>query len=539
MTVIKKAIVKSYDAATHKAAIQIAGSLGVWLEGIRVATDIPAADVVVDRQCTVLFIDPSNQDDALVLTIQGELPSGDGAGVPAGNTVVSETSFGQAPNKGTNTQYSRRDHTHGTPTDAVPAHEAGADPHSPYALTPVPYDAIVDGVGTRTGHHMEITDAITAGGRNIFVQPKPGGGRYNAFAVANGDAVESITGAGPDVLVSTVTIRKDETVYRNLQSNARVKVGGNRCLLVSITCKGATDTGFDIEGVGDPGNGLDCKMLNCRILETTGIALNYGKALHGLLAIDFYVRKLTGEHVIKTDDPDGMIIGLDIGSINVAPTKEPILLDGGIGAAPTFRILDAQMGCTVPSGFNNLKAQKLTFLSLINLNSVNEDGTGTPAIQLNNDIAGGGNYFVENVYTPFNFAAAAFNIPSTSTGLTILKGCYAAGGAALVTGNGRYNRFSCRDTSFLPDRWDFNNLTPAADNARALGTIVLAWSQVNAYIHRVRNYVDFKTVTAPSDPALSGTFQASREYVRAIDANNDGLFIKIKKAGAIAEVQIA
>jgi hypothetical protein len=78
VTVLKKAIVKSYDAATHKATVQIAGSLGVWLDGVRVATDIPAADVVVGRQCTVLFLDPSNPDDAVIITIQGALPTGGG-----------------------------------------------------------------------------------------------------------------------------------------------------------------------------------------------------------------------------------------------------------------------------------------------------------------------------------------------------------------------------------------------------------------------------------------------------------------------------
>ncbi|MDO8611532.1 MAG: hypothetical protein Q7R32_01755 [Dehalococcoidia bacterium] len=75
MPTIKKAIVKSYSAATHKATVQVAGSLGVWLDSIRVATDIPAADVVAGRQCTVLFLDPANQDDAVVLCIQGALPS--------------------------------------------------------------------------------------------------------------------------------------------------------------------------------------------------------------------------------------------------------------------------------------------------------------------------------------------------------------------------------------------------------------------------------------------------------------------------------
>ena len=81
MPLIKKATIKSYSAATHRATVQIAGSLGVWLDNIRVATSIPAADVVAGRQCTVLFLDPANQDDAVILTIQGALPSGGGGGV--------------------------------------------------------------------------------------------------------------------------------------------------------------------------------------------------------------------------------------------------------------------------------------------------------------------------------------------------------------------------------------------------------------------------------------------------------------------------
>jgi hypothetical protein len=78
VTEIRRATIKSYDAATHKADVQIAGSLSVWLEGVRVATNIPAGDVQAGRQCIVLFLDPSNQDEAVVATIQGALPSGGG-----------------------------------------------------------------------------------------------------------------------------------------------------------------------------------------------------------------------------------------------------------------------------------------------------------------------------------------------------------------------------------------------------------------------------------------------------------------------------
>jgi hypothetical protein len=46
-----------------------------------------------------------------------------GAGTPS-DSVAYETSFGGSPNAGASTNYSRGDHTHGTPTDPVTAHQA-------------------------------------------------------------------------------------------------------------------------------------------------------------------------------------------------------------------------------------------------------------------------------------------------------------------------------------------------------------------------------------------------------------------------------
>jgi len=76
--VIAKGIIKTYTAGTHKADVQLVGSHPTIISAVRLATDIPAADVVAGRQCTVLFLDPANQDDAVILTIQGALPSGGG-----------------------------------------------------------------------------------------------------------------------------------------------------------------------------------------------------------------------------------------------------------------------------------------------------------------------------------------------------------------------------------------------------------------------------------------------------------------------------
>lgn len=75
MTAIKRAIVKSYDAASHRATVQIEGSLAVWLEDIAVASDIPAQEVVAGRQCSVLLFEPDNPQSGVVISVQGAVPA--------------------------------------------------------------------------------------------------------------------------------------------------------------------------------------------------------------------------------------------------------------------------------------------------------------------------------------------------------------------------------------------------------------------------------------------------------------------------------
>jgi hypothetical protein len=58
---------------------------------------------------------------------------GGGGGIP-GNTVVTETAFGQASTPGVETDYSRKDHTHGTP--AAPAAGGAVIWTSAYAAPP-------------------------------------------------------------------------------------------------------------------------------------------------------------------------------------------------------------------------------------------------------------------------------------------------------------------------------------------------------------------------------------------------------------------
>ena len=66
---IKKGILKSFDSDTYLATIQIAGSLSVWLENIPTSRAIASADMVTGRNVAVLFIDPSNFSDAVIIAV--------------------------------------------------------------------------------------------------------------------------------------------------------------------------------------------------------------------------------------------------------------------------------------------------------------------------------------------------------------------------------------------------------------------------------------------------------------------------------------
>jgi glucose dehydrogenase len=48
------------------------------------------------------------------------------------------------------------------------------------------------------------------------------------------------------------------------------------------------------------------------------------------------------------------------------------------------------------------------------------------------------------------------------------------------------------------------------------------------------SYQDIERIAAPADPATNN----GRIYIKQVDANNDGIFIKIKKSGVFTEVQI-
>ncbi len=63
---VKKGILKAFDAGTYTATIQLDGSLATYLTGIPVSRAIPAAEMLTGRTVALLLFSPDNPDDVIV-----------------------------------------------------------------------------------------------------------------------------------------------------------------------------------------------------------------------------------------------------------------------------------------------------------------------------------------------------------------------------------------------------------------------------------------------------------------------------------------
>jgi alpha-D-ribose 1-methylphosphonate 5-triphosphate synthase subunit PhnI len=66
---LKKAILKSFNSGDYTATIQLSGSYKVYLQGIAVARNIPAAEMALGRKVAVIFFDEHNARDAVVVAV--------------------------------------------------------------------------------------------------------------------------------------------------------------------------------------------------------------------------------------------------------------------------------------------------------------------------------------------------------------------------------------------------------------------------------------------------------------------------------------
>ena len=69
MTETRRGTLRSFDAGTFKASVQVAGSLSVWLDDVPVSRGIAGAEMVAGRSVALLFFDPANPEDAVVVAV--------------------------------------------------------------------------------------------------------------------------------------------------------------------------------------------------------------------------------------------------------------------------------------------------------------------------------------------------------------------------------------------------------------------------------------------------------------------------------------
>ena len=66
---LKKAVLKSFNPGDFTATIQVSGSYKVYLEGIAVARNLPAAEMALGRKVAVIFFDEHNPKEAVVVAV--------------------------------------------------------------------------------------------------------------------------------------------------------------------------------------------------------------------------------------------------------------------------------------------------------------------------------------------------------------------------------------------------------------------------------------------------------------------------------------
>jgi len=66
---LRKGVLKSFNPGDYTATIQLAGSHKVYLEGIAVARNLPAAEMAVGRKVAIIFFDEHNAKEAVVVGV--------------------------------------------------------------------------------------------------------------------------------------------------------------------------------------------------------------------------------------------------------------------------------------------------------------------------------------------------------------------------------------------------------------------------------------------------------------------------------------
>jgi len=66
---LKKGLLKSFDSGSYTASLQLTGSHTAYLDGVTVARNLPAVEMVLGRGVAVIFFDEHNAKDAVVIAV--------------------------------------------------------------------------------------------------------------------------------------------------------------------------------------------------------------------------------------------------------------------------------------------------------------------------------------------------------------------------------------------------------------------------------------------------------------------------------------
>jgi hypothetical protein len=65
----KNAELRSFNSGNYTATVRLASSYKVYLEGVAVARNLPAAEMVAGRRVAVLFFDEHSPKEAVVVAV--------------------------------------------------------------------------------------------------------------------------------------------------------------------------------------------------------------------------------------------------------------------------------------------------------------------------------------------------------------------------------------------------------------------------------------------------------------------------------------
>jgi len=69
MAEVLRGVLKAFDASSYRATLQIEGSRSSFATNVPVSRGLPATQLVAGRACVVVFLNPEDATDAMVVGV--------------------------------------------------------------------------------------------------------------------------------------------------------------------------------------------------------------------------------------------------------------------------------------------------------------------------------------------------------------------------------------------------------------------------------------------------------------------------------------